>query len=591
MHPKLHILALLTGGLMLLSGSAAEPLGTSRSGGEAGAKHPPTKQPLVIACFVPADRAPIPGYQERLDRVMTEVQQFYRKGMEAAGYGPMTFDLARDAQGKLEVHLVEGREPMRAYGRNDSDKVRNELAAALRARGLEVDGRTAVIFQVLLDWKNGSAIEVGPYVGGGDHLSGTAWVYDDGLLDPRQLSSKEPGGFYHLPCSIGKFNSHYIGGVAHELGHALGLPHVAGAAGRSGHSLMGDGNHTYGEDLRGEGPGTYLHPASAMLLAKCRPFAGRIDGAELPPECQLSALQASLAGSQILLTGRIETHLPAFGLVAYNDASAIPADYDAIGWATPVDSAGKFRLAIDAGPPGSYELRLQACHTNGATSRFAIRYDVDASGTPDLAPFAPAWLSLSKAFRAYGAGAVQAAEAALTDMEKQSACPAEALRQAGLLRSLMRPTPPQALTQVPPDQSKVSVSRLRFTEHSVGWGQPLVNQVLAEGDSSCLLQVAGKVHSDGLYAHAPARHVLNLQGKWKRFISSYGLQDGHDGSVVFVVRADAREVFRSKRISDHQLRSLEVPLEGADQLELLVENAGDGASNDWGVWISPALTR
>ena len=77
------------------------------------------KPPLLIAYFVPSDRTPIPGYVDRLDRVMTEVQEFYRKGMEAAGYGPMTFDLAREQGGKLEVHLVRGKHPMRTYGRDD----------------------------------------------------------------------------------------------------------------------------------------------------------------------------------------------------------------------------------------------------------------------------------------------------------------------------------------------------------------------------------------------------------------------------------------------------------------------------------------
>jgi hypothetical protein len=46
--------------------------------GAASANDPP---PIRIAYFVPSDRQPIDGYVERLDRVMTEVQQFYRRGM------------------------------------------------------------------------------------------------------------------------------------------------------------------------------------------------------------------------------------------------------------------------------------------------------------------------------------------------------------------------------------------------------------------------------------------------------------------------------------------------------------------------------
>lgn len=179
-----------------------------------------------VAYFVPGDREAIPGYVDRLERVMMEVQRFYRDGMASAGYGPKTFALDRDQQGSLKVHLVEGRQPMRDYGRNASGAVRREVHGALAKRGLDVNGETLVIFELLLEWRGEKAVEVGPYCGGGNHLSGTAWVYDDRLLDPRQLGSKEPGGYYHRPCSIGEFNSHYIGGVAHELGHAFGLPHA-----------------------------------------------------------------------------------------------------------------------------------------------------------------------------------------------------------------------------------------------------------------------------------------------------------------------------------------------------------------------------
>jgi hypothetical protein len=87
-----------------------------------------SKPALVMAYFVPSDRVPIPGYQDRVDRVMTEVQKFYREGMQANGYGPTSFDLARDSEGKLQVHVVQGRHDMHAYGRDDSDKVRAEVA-------------------------------------------------------------------------------------------------------------------------------------------------------------------------------------------------------------------------------------------------------------------------------------------------------------------------------------------------------------------------------------------------------------------------------------------------------------------------------
>ena len=82
--------------------------------------------PVRIVYFVTSDRQPIAGYPERLDRVMTEVQRFYRAGMQAAGYGPKTFGLQRDEGGRLRIDVVNGKHPMRTYGRNDSHRVREE---------------------------------------------------------------------------------------------------------------------------------------------------------------------------------------------------------------------------------------------------------------------------------------------------------------------------------------------------------------------------------------------------------------------------------------------------------------------------------
>lgn len=551
-----------------------------------------SKPPLLLVYFVPTDREVIPGYVERLDRVMTEVQRFYREGMAANGYGSLTFELERDERGGLIVHVVSAAHPMRQYGRDSSAEVREEVRAALARKGVDVDQHTMVIFQVLLEWHDGRAIEVGSYVGGGSHLSGTAWVYDDALLDPRRLGSTEPGGFYMRPCSIGQFNSHYIGGVAHELGHAFGLPHVAGPRSVAQHSLMGDGNHTYGEELRGQGAGTYLHPASAMRLARARPFAGRVPNAEARAASECTDLRVAFRDGHLIVEGAFESQPPAFGVIAYNDRVAIPADYEATGWVSAVDATGGFKLAIGDLQPGGYELRLEVCHTNGATTVSTFHYEVGADGVPDLEPFGRGYLILSQAVRAYGRGSRPQAAALLEELDRNPQAGPGLRRKGRHLRELLRPRSPQSLATIPPDQAEVEVSRLEFVEATVGWGRPLRDQVLAEGGGACWLQVDGVFHEQGLFAHAPARYLLDVSGgNWKRLVTGYGLQDGHTGSVVFVVRGDGRELFRSAKVTGHTLREADVEITGVKRLELVVEDGGDGPGSDWGVWIRPRLRR
>ena len=80
--------------------------------------------------------------------------------------------------------------------------------------------------------------------------------------------------------SLGKHNSIFIGGIAHELGHALGLPHCRGSADeiQSGTALMGSGNRTYGDEIRNEGSGTFLSRAHALRLASHPQFSNSLKG-------------------------------------------------------------------------------------------------------------------------------------------------------------------------------------------------------------------------------------------------------------------------------------------------------------------------
>jgi hypothetical protein len=549
--------------------------------------------PVVrVAYFVPSDREPIGGYVERFDRVLTEVQRFYRDGMAAAGYGPMTFRLDRDEAGKPRVHVVRGRQLMRSYGRSASGAVRREVKAALAKAGLDMDRETVVIFEALLAWAGGKATEIGPYCGGGTHISGTAWVYDDKLLDPNKLGSKQPGGYYHRPCSLGKFNTHYIGGAAHEMGHGFGLPHVCERkADRSrGKALMGGGNHTYGREKRGEGPGTFLSAASAMLLSRTRPFAGDLSGARARPSCRIDDLAASFADGVLTLTGRLTATPPAHGIAAYNDWARIRGDYDAVGWTCKVGSDGRFRLKVGEMRPGPSQLRLLVCHTNGARSRSAFDYEVSPEGEPDLDPFRYS-LQLAEAVKAYARGDKRNVERLAREILHRAGAGKEARRKAAHLCKLIRPRQLRRPADIPDTEGSVPVSDLAFRSAKVGWGRPLRDQVFPEGAGTIFLRVGGKFYESGLYAHAPAAYVLELGGKWKRLTSGCGLQDGHAGSVVFVVRGDGKELFRSQLVRDRRLHKLDVDVSRVNVLELVVGNGGDGPDSDWGVWVSPELRR
>jgi len=543
-------------------------------------------------CFVPIDRTCLPDYEERLDRVMKEVQRFYGDGMAAAGYPDKGFALDVDDAGKTRIHVVRGAHPAKTYGRDAWDAVRNEVKAGLKTAGLDMDRETVVIFQVLLDWHDGKATEVGPYVGAGSHLGGTAWVYDDAKLDPKLLASTEPGGWYGGPCSIGEFNSHYIGGVAHELGHAFGLPHACQtkAERQKGAALMGHGNHTYGQQLRNEGPGTFLTQTSAMMLACTRPFAGDLPGAKQRPACELTQIEAAFNDGDLVLSGKIEASPAVYGIAAYNDPARPESDYDAVGWTCPVDPQGRFQLKIGELETGTYQLRLIACHENGAKSSFAYDYEADKNGRPPLEAFEYPTL-LNKAIDAYQASDRERMLAAIGTLENRYGHVETVKKKTASLRRLAEPIKLDSAKTLAESVKQIDLSVITSIHESVGWRRPMRNQTPMESNRDCFLEVGGDVFASGFYAHAPSRWAFDLGRQWKSLSFGYGLKDGFEGSVVFVILKDGKEAFRSNIVKMHQVQRSQIDLADTETLELIVEDGGDGTSMDWGLWLEPVLRR
>jgi len=137
------------------------------------------------------------------------------------------------------------------------------------------------------------------------------------------------------------------------------------------------------------------------------------------------------------------------------------------------------------------------------------------------------------------------------------------------------------------------LSDCRWESARVGWLRPTRNEYCREGkgDTRVFLEIGDAFHPKGLYAHSPSRYVFDLGGKWKTFSSSYGLQRGATGKVVFVVRADGKELFRSDTIEGSKERAMELDVSGVKSLELVIENGGEGNGNCWSIWGSPEVSR
>ena len=573
---------------------------------------PKSSKVLRVVYFTPKDKAPAKDYQKRWNAILKDFESFFAVEMKRNGFGNKTISLEKEGE-NIKLHVVQGKSnDDGTYSYKSGGLIRKEVKEALAAKGIDMAQETVLIVNNLSKVEKDKVTIYSPFYGqGANQKYGVCHAMDcellsvEGLRDSKtKIMVKEHGDF--KPFTMAKFNTTYIGGTIHELGHGLSLPHNKATSHEKhlGTALMGSGNYTYRKEWLNEGKGTFLTFAHALRLATHPLFSGSQKDREREIEAHYSKLKIEYKDNKIHIKGALESNIPACGILAYNDAKGrskifqVNNDYDAKPWTSAINEKGEFSIAISDLAKGMFQIRLVAVFNNGATKVEKFHYFSEKKDSPDLKR---ANQELSSYFRnrimkpvllKYASGDKSSAAKMAREVLKAQESKDILERLNYLIELCENPKSLKNLEQVPAETKKVFLSDYKWASAKVGWRRPIANQYRIQNnrDSNVFLEIKGQFYKKGFYAHSPSNYTYELAGKWKELSTSFGFRDGGNNNAYFIIKGDGKVLYKSPETEPEKVYSKTVNVEGVKKLELIVEPVETNSSS-WTIWVNPELSR
>lgn len=323
---------------------------------------------LNIVYFVASDRDTNAFYHQRLSKIFIESQHLVTKWMKYWGFGDLTYGILKDERkGLVKIHLVRGKLASDAYKDGMDANIKKEVDEYFTANpGLKTSEHVFIISAVQEKLDQGELLKNSvPFYGTGKY----AYALDYPGMKQESLGT---GGM------VGEKATVYIGGLLHEMGHGINLPHNGPTKSQSadpafGMTLMGSGNYTYGKSP------TFISKFDCAILASGQLTAKTYKTFYEPVTTTITNLAASYSGDNILVSGKFTSTGTVSNIAFYHIPEDNAQGYTALTWTIAPAADNSFSISMpvsDFHSKGNfnYELRIYFMHTNGQLTSQSYAY-------------------------------------------------------------------------------------------------------------------------------------------------------------------------------------------------------------------------
>jgi hypothetical protein len=544
----------------------------------------PAHRVVKVVYFHGKDMQPLPHWEERLHRTLNDVSRYYQEGFSK--YGIKSNGVPFEKSGnKYVITVVAGDLPSKDYHTGSGMRIQDEIGKKTAGKIDLIKDHVLVFNGLCYQREDSTYVFHSPYWGTGSSRRGLCFVADCELLDSKLLTdtlqrmkfSEQAIAFKE--CGVAEFNSWYIGGIAHEMGHMFGLPHDNGNPSElvaDEISLMGQyGSRHFRGYLWGDKQSSIISAAGIMQLISHPVFTQSARSLNDIPEYNNDTLRFENNDKGVLIKTTLPpqslpyacyTLLRTVDIIEYFNKSSIQL----------MGPGNELNIQFGKLPGGMYVLGIVFIHPNGATRFSQQIFFVNSDGVAQT-PKLPMVTYVD----------INAFHNRLLKEEKTK----ETALKLKILESLVHPTSPadpQTATG-----KRLSLSDAKWEKAEVGWQEPARNYYTRESERTFFLENQGKVYEKGLFAHAPSVYSFNLGKKWHTFSALAACRDDliEAGSVRFTVWGDGKLLYTSPVLTTGQQTPVKIDIRQVNILELKAESTGLNNGHCWSIWLNPVVER